>query len=80
MSEPRDDIPDERADTELEQLLRGQRPVPGGAFRGGLGRLVAASDPGYGPRPARLRLVVTGWIGAGIVVAGLGALQALGAL
>ena len=80
MDEPRDNIPDEPGDGELEQLLTSQRPVPGGAFRGGLGRLVAASDPGYGPRPARLRLAVAGWIAAGAVVAGLGALQALGAL
>jgi hypothetical protein len=42
--------------------------------------MVAAADPGYGHRPARLRLTVAGWVGGGLLVAGLGALQALGAL
>lgn len=85
MSTPRDPLgpdPDtpRESDPELEQLLISQRPVPGAAFRGGLGRMVAASDPGYGPRPARLRLLVAAWVLGGTAVAAVGALQSLGAL
>jgi hypothetical protein len=83
VSEPRDQSaqePDAAPDAALEQLLVSQRPVPGAGFRGDLGRMVAAADPGYGHRPARLRLAVAGWVGGGLLVAGLGALQALGAL
>jgi hypothetical protein len=60
---------------DLADRLRIARPVPGAAFRGAVGRRMAEQDPGYGPRPERLRLIVAGYIGAGgllIALAGLG--------
>lgn len=65
---------------ELERRLLDERPVPSGGFRGGLGRMLAASDPGFGPRPPRLRLSVAAWLGAGLIVLGIGALEALASL
>jgi hypothetical protein len=50
-----------------EDLAR-LRPAPGAAFRGALGRYLAASDPGYGPRPARLRRLVTIYMLTGLVL------------
>lgn len=52
-------------DQELESCLRIARPVPPAAFRGRLGRHLAERDPGYGPRPERLRLIAVGYLGAG---------------
>jgi hypothetical protein len=68
----------EPADQELAHRLSDQRPLPGGEFRGELGRRLAAEDPGYGPRPASLRATSAGLLGIGLVVAGLGALTAVG--
>jgi hypothetical protein len=58
----------ETADDELAEELRIARPVPGVGFRGRLHRHLAERDPGYGPRPERLRLLVAGYIGAGGVL------------
>jgi hypothetical protein len=63
--------PDEQ---EVADGLTIARPVPPAAFRGRLGRHLAERDPGYGPRPERLRLIVAGYLGAGgllIALAGL---------
>ena len=50
------------------------RPVPAVGFRGRLHRHLAGRDPGYGPRPERLRLLVACYIGAGGVLIALAAL------
>jgi hypothetical protein len=53
------------AEHELAERLKVTRPVPAAVFRGRLGRHLIESDPGYGPRPERLRLFVAGYLGAG---------------
>jgi hypothetical protein len=58
----------------LADRLRIARPVPRAAFRGALGRRLAERDPGYGPRPERLRLIAAGYIGAGGLLIALAAL------
>jgi hypothetical protein len=72
----------ELTEKEQEQAdqLRDSRPVPGAGFRGALGRYLAAQDPGYGPRPRRLRVIAAGYLGAAGVLLALGLLQATGAL
>jgi hypothetical protein len=70
------DIADE--DPGLAEALTEQRPVPPPGFRGALGRYLANADPGYGPRPARLRLMVAGLVSGGVLIMGLGLLQATG--
>ena len=67
-------------DHKLAERLSGQRPVPAAGFRGALGRHLAAIDPGYGPRPAHLRVMVSAYISAGTLLIALGALQATGVL
>ena len=52
--------------------------MPAAGFRGALGRHLAARDPGYGPRPARLRPMVAGYAGAGTCLIAVGALVATG--
>jgi hypothetical protein len=64
------DPPDQR----LADRLRIARPVPGAAFRGALSRHLAEQDPGYAPRPERLRLMVAGYLGAGGLLIALAAL------
>lgn len=59
---------------DLADRLRIARPVPGPGFRGALGRRLAERDPGYGPRPERLRLIAAGYIGAGGLLIALAAL------
>jgi hypothetical protein len=67
--------PDSEFDArELAEQLRMARPVPGVGFRGRLHRHLAERDPGYGPRPERLRLLVACYIGAGGVLIALAAL------
>jgi len=64
----------EPSEQEVADGLTIARPVPPAAFRGRLGRHLAERDPGYGPRPERLRLIVAGYLGAGgllITLAGL---------
>ena len=59
---------------ELAERLRMGRPVPAVGFRGRLHRRLAGQDPGYGPRPERLWLLVACYIGAGGVLIALAAL------
>jgi hypothetical protein len=68
------------AEHELGQTLAGERPAPAAGFRGALGRHLALRDPGYGPRPERLRAMVAGLSGAGLVLLAVGLLQATGSL
>jgi hypothetical protein len=68
------------AEQRLGELLAAQRAAPAAGFRGTLRRHLAAEDPGYGPRPPRLRLNVGGWLAGGALLIALGALQATGAL
>jgi hypothetical protein len=60
--------------------LREERPVPRPTFRGALGRHLASRDPGYGPRPERLRLIVGAYLATGAVLLALGALLGVGAI
>ena len=69
----------EPADDQLGAELAAERPVPAATFRGELRRRLAAQDPGYGPRPPRLRAAVAALIAAGALLIVLGALVALGA-
>jgi hypothetical protein len=62
------------ASEEVANRLRIARPVPPAGFRGRLGRHLAERDPGYGPRPERLRLIVAGYLGAGGLLIALVAL------
>jgi hypothetical protein len=64
----------------LAERLSNQRPVPAAGFRGTLARRLAAEDPGYGPRPERLRLIVAACCGGGSLLIALGVLSAVGAL
>ena len=41
-------------------------------------RLLAETDPGYGPRPTRLRSIVAGCLGAGTLLLAIGLIQATG--
>lgn len=61
-------------DAELSDRLRIGRPVPPAAFRGRLGRHLDMQDPGYNSRPARLGLIVAGYLGAGGLLIALAAL------
>jgi hypothetical protein len=73
--EPRHGPDLDPADPHLAMHLTLARPVPRAGFRGRLGRHLAGRDPGYGPRPERLRLMVAGYLGTGgllIVLVGLG--------
>lgn len=67
------------AQQELAGVLETDRPVPSARFRGALGRHLLGRDPGYGPRPDRLKLTVSGFLAAGALLLALGALQATGA-
>jgi hypothetical protein len=64
----------------LAGRLEADRPVPAAGFRGLLGRHLANQDLGYGPRPARLRLVSFGYLTASVLLLAVGALQATGGL
>lgn len=68
------------AERELADRLSTQRPLPAPGFRGALGRYVAERDQGYGPRPERLRVTVSAFLGAGALLMLVGWLQAAGAL
>jgi hypothetical protein len=63
------------AEDVVAEHLRIERPVPPAAFRGQLRRRLAERDPGYGPRPERLRLrlMVAGYLGAGGLLIALAA-------
>jgi hypothetical protein len=64
----------EPTEEELAERLTNARPLPPAGFRGALGRHLCERDPGYGPRPERLRLIVAGYLGAGGVLIALVAL------
>jgi hypothetical protein len=64
----------EPSERQLAERLRVARPVPPAGFRGTLGRHLAEQDPGYGPRPEHLRLIVAGYLGAGGLLIALAAL------
>ena len=66
----------ETPDPDLADRLAFARPVPPAGFRGVLGRRLAEQDPGYGPRPQRLRLMVASYLGAGGVLIALAVLGA----
>ena len=68
----------EPADEQIGAELTAERPVPAAAFRGELRRRLIAEDPGYGPRPPKLRVAVATWIAGGLLLIALGALIALG--
>jgi hypothetical protein len=80
MSDPNQPQDLEPADQLLGDRLLGQRPVPGPAFRGALARYLAARDPGWGPRPANLRLVAGLCTASGAALIGIGALIGVGAV
>jgi hypothetical protein len=69
--------PDQSA---LADSLTRERPVPPAGFRGALARYLAAHDPGYGPRPPRLRTTATVLVLVGLLLVLLGLLQAVGSL
>jgi hypothetical protein len=64
----------------LAERLTGSRPAPRAAFRGALGRHLAARDPGHGPRPRRLRALASLYLAGGGLLLALGTLLALGSL
>lgn len=65
---------------ELVDRLMSGRTLPGARFRGALGRRLAARNPGSGPRPRKLRLIVAAYVVAGVAFLALGLLQASGSL
>jgi hypothetical protein len=67
-------------DVRIGDRLARERPAPAAGFRGALGRHLRALDPGYGPRPGSLDLMVSGSIAVGVTLMVLGLLQAAGAL
>ena len=62
---------------EFAEHLAGARPAPSAGFRRALHEHLSALDPGYGPRPERLWLIVAGYLALGLLLIGLGALLAL---
>ncbi|MEA2156461.1 MAG: hypothetical protein QOE11_2601 [Solirubrobacteraceae bacterium] len=61
----------------LAERLEHERPVPTAAFRGDLRRSLLARGAAYS-RPARLRLLVAGYAGAGSALLLVGAASAAG--
>lgn len=66
------------SERELADRLSAERPLPAARFRGALARHLAARDPGYGPRPAQLHLLVSGYLLVGVLLTALGVLLAVG--
>jgi hypothetical protein len=77
---PDDDVELTARELALAEQLHLAKPLPAAGFRGALSRHLAVRDPGYGTRPARLRLMVSGYLVAGALLLALGALQATGTL
>lgn len=84
MTTGRDDI---RADLEpgapqelieLAERLDRERPVPSAGFRGALRRELLAGAVSWQSRPARLRLLITGYAGAGFALLAVGAASVAG--
>jgi hypothetical protein len=74
------DIEPDGPDPELAGRLADSRPFPAPDFRGSLRRALVAADPGYGPRPARLRARVVIFLALGALLLVIGFLQSIGAL
>jgi hypothetical protein len=74
----RDDLGPEASDdlVLLARRLQNARPVPAPAFRGRLGRQLAARPPRFAP--ARLRLLIATYSTSGIALLVLGAVGASG--
>lgn len=71
-------LPDQDpSELDLAERLSTARPLPSAGFRGTLWQHLAPLDPGFGPRPARLRLIVAGYLALGLLLIALGALVAL---
>jgi hypothetical protein len=64
----------------MADRLAGARPAPSAGFRGKLGRTLTAEDPGYGPRPDRLRGRVIAYVVFGLLLIVLGGLSGGGVL
>jgi hypothetical protein len=77
-----DDTPPEleAADRELAAQLESERAMPNPSFRGALGRHLTGLDPGYGPRPAALRIRAATWLAAGALLLLLAVLIGVGAI
>ncbi|MDA8067318.1 MAG: hypothetical protein M0T77_01700 [Actinomycetota bacterium] len=67
-------------DLMVATALSTHRPAPAPAFRGALTRRLAALDPGYGHRPARLRTHAALLCLAGAILLLLGLLVGTGAI
>lgn len=78
--EPETDTELGAGEQRLADRLVADRPVPGAGFRGALRRYLAARDPRYGPRPEHLRRIVLAYLLAGVLLVGIGALIAAGAI
>jgi hypothetical protein len=61
----------------LAERLDQERPVPSAAFRGSLRRRLLTGGAAH-PRPKRLRLLITGYAGAGTALLIVGAASAAG--
>ena len=72
--EPYSPVEFDEVDPQLADRLRMARPRSSSGFRGRLGRHLDQQDPGYSSRPARLRLIVAGYLGAGGLLIALVAL------
>jgi hypothetical protein len=59
------------------EALGARRPLPGGVFRGALGRHLAAEDPGLTSRPPHLWRTVGLFLAGAIVLLVIGLLLAL---
>jgi hypothetical protein len=64
----------------LADRLRAERPIPAAGFRGTLARHLAATDPGYGPRPERLRLIVVSYLSLATLLIAFGIVLGVGVL
>jgi hypothetical protein len=67
----------ETHDSELEERLRAQRPVPAPAFRGELRRRLMTR--GERPAPGGIRLLIAAYGGAGAVLLAVAAIGVAGA-
>jgi len=61
----------------LAERLERERPVPSAAFRGDLRRRLLLGESAYS-RPARLRLLISGYAAAGSVLLLIGAASSAG--
>ena len=68
------------AEEAFGERLGAQRPVPGAAFRGGLGRLLTADDPGHRSRPPDLWRTAGLLLAAGVLLLVLGLAIAISSL